>query len=77
MAEQSLPKLYAAAFVPGVILALLYIVTVLIVAFTAVLWLLYTGFDIWMDGLTKRIDRELAAVSVGTPAELEALVKRL
>jgi [acyl-carrier-protein] S-malonyltransferase len=30
-----------------------------------------------LAGLVKRIDRELAAVSVGTPAELEALVKRL
>ncbi len=30
-----------------------------------------------LAGLTKRIDRELAAVSVGTPPELEALVKRL
>jgi C4-dicarboxylate transporter DctM subunit len=32
VAEQSLPKLYAAAFIPGCILALLYIVTVLLVA---------------------------------------------
>ncbi len=30
-----------------------------------------------LSGLVKRIDRELAAVSVGTPAELDALVKRL
>jgi tripartite ATP-independent transporter DctM subunit len=32
VAEQSLPKLYAAAFLPGVILALLYVITVIIVA---------------------------------------------
>jgi tripartite ATP-independent transporter DctM subunit len=32
VAEQSLPKLYAAAFLPGVILALLYMLTVLVVA---------------------------------------------
>lgn len=31
-AEQSLPKLYAAAFIPGVLLAVLYVLTVLIVA---------------------------------------------
>ncbi len=31
-AEQSLPKLYAAAFVPGILLALLYVITVMIVA---------------------------------------------
>jgi [acyl-carrier-protein] S-malonyltransferase len=30
-----------------------------------------------LAGLVKRIDRELMAISVGTPAELEALVKRL
>ena len=30
-----------------------------------------------LTGLIKRIDRELVAVSVGTPAELETLVKRL
>jgi [acyl-carrier-protein] S-malonyltransferase len=30
-----------------------------------------------LTGLTKRIDRELMAISVGTPAELDALVKRL
>jgi C4-dicarboxylate transporter DctM subunit len=38
VAEQSLPKLYAAAFVPGVILALLYVVTVLIVARARPAW---------------------------------------
>jgi len=30
-------------------------VTVLMVGFTGVLWLLYFGFDIWMDGLTLRL----------------------
>ncbi len=30
-----------------------------------------------LAGLTKRIDRELAAISVGAPAEVEALMKRL
>jgi [acyl-carrier-protein] S-malonyltransferase len=30
-----------------------------------------------LAGLVKRIDRELAALSIGTPAELEALMKRL
>jgi [acyl-carrier-protein] S-malonyltransferase len=30
-----------------------------------------------LTGLTRRIDRELAAVSVGTPDELDTLVKRL
>jgi C4-dicarboxylate transporter DctM subunit len=38
VAEQSLPKLYAAAFVPGVVLAFLYIVTVLIVARARPAW---------------------------------------
>jgi len=30
-------------------------VTVLMVGFTGVLWVLYFGFDIWMDGLTLRL----------------------
>jgi [acyl-carrier-protein] S-malonyltransferase len=30
-----------------------------------------------LTGLAKRIDRELSAVSVGTPAEIEAFLKRL
>jgi [acyl-carrier-protein] S-malonyltransferase len=30
-----------------------------------------------LAGLVKRIDRSLAAVSVGTPSEIEALIKRL
>jgi [acyl-carrier-protein] S-malonyltransferase len=30
-----------------------------------------------LAGLAKRIDRELAAVSVGTPAEIEAFAKTL
>ena len=30
-----------------------------------------------LSGLTKRIDRELSAISVGTPSEIEALMKRL
>ena len=30
-----------------------------------------------LAGLVKRIDRELAAISIGTPPELEALMKRL
>jgi tripartite ATP-independent transporter DctM subunit len=38
VAEQSLPKLYAAAFIPGVILALLYILTVLVVARARPAW---------------------------------------
>jgi len=38
VAEQSLPKLYAAALIPGLILALLYILTVLIVARVRPAW---------------------------------------
>jgi tripartite ATP-independent transporter DctM subunit len=38
VAEQSLPKLYAAAFIPGVLLAVLYAVTVLIVARARPTW---------------------------------------
>jgi tripartite ATP-independent transporter DctM subunit len=38
VAEQSLPKLYAAAFVPGVILALLYVLTVVVVAWARPAW---------------------------------------
>ena len=38
VAEQSLPKLYAAAFIPGVLLAVLYAVTVLIVARARPAW---------------------------------------
>ena len=30
-----------------------------------------------LSGLAKRIDKTLAAVSIGAPAEIEALVKRL
>jgi [acyl-carrier-protein] S-malonyltransferase len=30
-----------------------------------------------LSGLAKRIDRELAAVAVGAPADIDALVKRL
>ncbi|MBV9587500.1 MAG: ACP S-malonyltransferase, partial [Alphaproteobacteria bacterium] len=30
-----------------------------------------------LSGLVKRINRDLAAVSVGTPAEIDALLKRL
>ena len=29
---------------------------VLMIAFTGTLWLFYTGFDIWMDGLTRRLE---------------------
>ena len=39
IAEQSLPKLYAAAFVPGFILAALYVVTVLAVAWARPAWI--------------------------------------
>jgi C4-dicarboxylate transporter DctM subunit len=38
VAEQSLPKLYAAALIPGLILALLYVVTVLIMAHARPAW---------------------------------------
>jgi C4-dicarboxylate transporter DctM subunit len=38
VAEQSLVKLYAAAFMPGLILALLYVLTVLIVAYARPAW---------------------------------------
>jgi len=38
VAEQSLPKLYAAAFIPGILLAVLYAVTVLIVARARPAW---------------------------------------
>jgi [acyl-carrier-protein] S-malonyltransferase len=30
-----------------------------------------------LAGLVRRIDRTLSAISVGTPAEVEALVQRL
>jgi [acyl-carrier-protein] S-malonyltransferase len=30
-----------------------------------------------LSGLVKRIDRTLSTLSVGTPAELEALIERL
>jgi C4-dicarboxylate transporter DctM subunit len=38
VAEQSLPKLYAAAFIPGILLAVMYAVTVLIVARARPAW---------------------------------------
>jgi tripartite ATP-independent transporter DctM subunit len=41
VAEQSLPKLYAAAFIPGILLAVLYAVTVLIVARARPSWVPY------------------------------------
>ncbi len=51
--------------------------TVLLFAANQVEEVVELGAGRVLAGLTKRIDRELAAVSVGTPAELEALVKRL
>jgi [acyl-carrier-protein] S-malonyltransferase len=51
--------------------------TVLLFAANQVEEVVELGAGRVLAGLTKRIDRELAAVSVGTPAELDALVKRL
>jgi [acyl-carrier-protein] S-malonyltransferase len=51
--------------------------TVLLFAANQVEEVVELGAGRVLAGLVKRIDRELAAVSVGTPAELEALVKRL
>ena len=51
--------------------------TVLLFAANQVEEVVEIGAGRVLAGLVKRIDRELAAVSVGTPAELEALVKRL
>jgi [acyl-carrier-protein] S-malonyltransferase len=51
--------------------------TVLLFAANEVEEIVELGAGRVLTGLVKRIDRELAAVSVGTPAELEALVKRL
>jgi [acyl-carrier-protein] S-malonyltransferase len=51
--------------------------TVLLFAANQVEEVVELGVGRVLAGLVKRIDRELAAVSVGTPAELDALVKRL
>src|SRR5258706_393479 len=39
VAEQSLPKLYAAAMIPGIVLAALYVVVVLVVAWMKPAWI--------------------------------------
>jgi [acyl-carrier-protein] S-malonyltransferase len=51
--------------------------TVLLFAANQVEEVVEIGAGRVLAGLTKRIDRELAAISVGTPAELEDLMKRL
>src|ERR1700704_5133985 len=51
--------------------------TVLLFAANQVEEIVEVGAGRVLAGLTKRIDRELAAISVGTPAELENLMKRL
>jgi [acyl-carrier-protein] S-malonyltransferase len=51
--------------------------TVLLFAQNQVEEIVELGAGRVLTGLVKRIDRELMAVSVGTPAELEALIKRL
>jgi [acyl-carrier-protein] S-malonyltransferase len=51
--------------------------TVLLFAANQVEEVVEVGAGRVLAGLTKRIDRELAAISIGAPAELEALMKRL
>jgi [acyl-carrier-protein] S-malonyltransferase len=51
--------------------------TVLLFAADEVEEIVEIGAGRVLAGLAKRIDRNLPAISVGTPAELEALVKRL
>ena len=51
--------------------------TVLLFARNEVEEIVEIGAGRVLAGLTKRIDRDLASISVGTPAELEALMKRL
>jgi [acyl-carrier-protein] S-malonyltransferase len=51
--------------------------TVLLFAANEVEEIVEVGAGRVLSGLVKRIDRELAAISVGAPAELEALMKRL
>ena len=51
--------------------------TVLLFAENEVEEIVEVGAGRVLAGLTKRIDRELAALSIGAPAELEALMKRL
>jgi [acyl-carrier-protein] S-malonyltransferase len=51
--------------------------TVLLFAQNEVEEIVEVGAGRVLAGLTKRIDRNLAAISVGAPAELEALMKRL
>ena len=51
--------------------------TVLLFAANQVEEIVEVGAGRVLAGLTKRIDREIAAISVGTPAELEDLMKRL
>jgi [acyl-carrier-protein] S-malonyltransferase len=51
--------------------------TVLLFAANEVEEVVEVGAGRVLAGLTKRIDRELAAISIGAPAELEALMKRL
>jgi C4-dicarboxylate transporter DctM subunit len=55
VAEQSLPKLYAAAFIPGVILAGLYVVTVLIVARLRPRWVPRVASMRWRERLRAAI----------------------
>ena len=51
--------------------------TVLLFAQNEVEEIVEIGAGRVLSGLTKRIDRDLAAISIGAPAELEALMKRL
>jgi len=51
--------------------------TVLLFAADEVEEIVEIGAGRVLAGLVKRIDRNLPAISIGTPAELEALVKRL
>jgi [acyl-carrier-protein] S-malonyltransferase len=51
--------------------------TVLLFAQNEVEEIVELGAGRVLAGLTKRIDRNLAAISVGAPAELEELMKRL
>ena len=51
--------------------------TVLLFAANQVEEVVEVGAGRVLAGLTKRIDRELAAISIGAPAELEELMKRL
>jgi len=51
--------------------------TVLLFARNEVEEIVEVGAGRVLAGLVKRIDRDLAAISISAPAELEALMKRL